>query len=188
MVFSPAADSAAEATLESFQVPVSQDSIPTLAPPFNGGTWLAGDGPSNNSNHRRASTAIDGHIYSAEGFAIDWVKVGPNGDSRRDGATHNKNDDWWGWGEPVLAVADGEITEVVDGIPDNTPRVLPPSPSIPLPETTSSCRLLPIAMSRIRTCKAQASRFACTIVFIEETYSPSSETAVTPPAPTCTCR
>ncbi len=126
IVFSPAADSAADTTLESFQVPVSQDSVPTLAPPFNGGTWLAGDGPSNNSNHRRAITAIDGHIYSAERFAIDWVKVGPNGDSRRDGATHNKNDDWWGWGEPVLAVADGEITEVVDGIPDNTPRVLPP--------------------------------------------------------------
>ncbi len=125
MVFS-AAGSATDATLEDFQVPVSQDSVPTLAPPFNGGTWLAGDGPVNDSNHRRAITAIDGHTYSAERFAIDWVKVGPNGDSRHDGATRTKNDDWWGWGEPVLAVADGEITEVVDGIPDNTPRVLPP--------------------------------------------------------------
>ncbi len=124
MVFSPAADSARDATLEDFQVSVSQDSVPT--PPFNGGTWLAGDGPANDSAHRRTITAVDGHIYSAERFAIDWVKVGPNGDSRHDGATLNKNDDWWGWGEPVLAVADGEITEVADGIPDNTPRVLPP--------------------------------------------------------------
>jgi hypothetical protein len=96
----------------------------TLSPPFHGGTWLAGDGPSNTTNHRRAITAVDGHIYSAERFAIDWIKVGPNGDSRHDGATRNEN--WWGWGEPVLAVADGEITEVVDEYPDNTPRVLPP--------------------------------------------------------------
>lgn len=125
MVFS-AAGSATDAILEDFQVPVSQDSIPALAPPFNGGTWLAGEGPVNDSNHRRAITAIDGYTHSAERFAIDWVKVGPNGDSRHDGATRTKNDDWWGWGEPVLAVADGEITEVVDGIPDNTPRVLPP--------------------------------------------------------------
>jgi hypothetical protein len=125
MVFS-ATNSATDATLEDFQVPVSQESVPTLAPPFNGGTWLAGDGPVNDSNHRRAITAIDGHTYSAERFAIDWVKVGPNGDSRHDGATRTKNEDWWGWGEPVLAVADGEITEVLDGIPDNTPRVLPP--------------------------------------------------------------
>ena len=123
MIFS-AAGSASDATLENFQVPVSRDPAPTLAPPFNGGSWVAGDGPGNHSNHRRAITAIDGHTYSAERFAIDWVKVGPNGDSRHNGSARNEN--WWGWGEPVLAVADGEITEVVDGIPDNTPRVLPP--------------------------------------------------------------
>jgi hypothetical protein len=95
-----------------------------LDPPFRGGTWFAGNGPSNNSDHRRTITAIDGHIHSAERFAIDWIKVGPNGDSRHDGAAHNEN--WWGWGEPMLAVGDGEITEVVDGTPDNPPRVLPP--------------------------------------------------------------
>lgn len=124
MVFSPKAGNTVEATLEDFQVPVSRESVPLLIPPFKGGIWLAGEGPANNSNHRRTITAIDGHIYSAERFAIDWVKVGPNGDSRHDGATQNEN--WWGWGEPILAVADGEITEVVDGISDNTPRVLPP--------------------------------------------------------------
>jgi murein DD-endopeptidase len=113
-----------DATLESFPVPVRQEPVLTLSPPFHGGTWVAGDGPSNTANHRRAITAIDGHIYSAERFAIDWVKVGPNGDSRHDGSS--RNDNWWGWGEPVLAVADGEITEVVDEFPDNTPRVLPP--------------------------------------------------------------
>jgi hypothetical protein len=103
---------------------VSREPVLRLSSPFHGGTWLAGDGPSNATNHRRTITAIDGHIYSAERFAIDWLKVGPNGDSRHDGST--RNDNWWGWGEPVLAVADGEITEVVDEFPDNTPRVLPP--------------------------------------------------------------
>jgi hypothetical protein len=123
--FKPAgADSVSDTTLESFEVPVRQDSVPKLSPPFNGGIWVAGDGPMNNANHRRSIFAIDGHIYSPERFAIDWVKVGPNGDSRHDGATKNEN--WWGWGEPVLAVADGEITEAVDQFPDNQPKVLPP--------------------------------------------------------------
>jgi len=94
--------STTDATLENFQVPVSHDAAPTLDPPFRGGTWFAGNGPSNNSDHRRTITAIDGHIHSAERFAIDWIKVGPNGDSRHDGAAHNEN--WWGWGEPMLAV------------------------------------------------------------------------------------
>jgi hypothetical protein len=111
-----------ETTLEDFPVALSQDAVPLLGPPFAGGVWLAGDGSSNDSGHRRSIFAIDGHIYSPERFAIDWVKVGPNGDSH-DGTARNEN--WWGYGEPILAVADGEVTQIVDGIPENTPRVLP---------------------------------------------------------------
>lgn len=127
LVFSlqPAGDgNPSETTLQDFQVSVRREPVPRLSPPFRGGTWVAGDGPMNNSNHRRSIFAIDGHIYSPERFAIDWVKVGPNGDSRHDGSSRNQN--WWGWGEPVLAVADGEITEAVDQFPDNVPKVLPP--------------------------------------------------------------
>jgi murein DD-endopeptidase len=126
MVFSAnaAEGKSTDAILENLPVPISHDPVLTLSPPFHGGTWLAGDGPSNTTNHRRSLFAIDGHIYSPERFAIDWIKVGPNGDSRHDGSS--RNDNWWGWGEPVLAVADGEIVEVVDDYPDNTPRVLPP--------------------------------------------------------------
>lgn len=113
-----------DATLEDFQVPVDQGPVPTLGLPFHGGIWLAGDGPANDSDHRRSIFAIDGHIYSPERFAIDWEKIGANNDTRNGGSTRNEN--WWGWGEPVLAVADGDITEAVDQFHDNAPRVLPP--------------------------------------------------------------
>lgn len=99
----------------------------------------------NNSNHRRSIFAIDGHIYSPEPFAIDWPKIGPNGDSRHDGTT---NENWWSWGEPVLAVADGEITEVVDEFPDNTPRVLPP---VTLDNIAGNHMILQIAQNRFVT-------------------------------------
>ena len=127
MIFSTepkGATQASDATIDDFPVPVSQESVLTLSPPFNGGIWVAGDGAANDSNHRRSLFAIDGNVYSPERFAIDWVKVGPNDDSRHDGSSKNEN--WWGWGEPVLAVADGEITEAVDEFPDNTPKVIPP--------------------------------------------------------------
>lgn len=117
-------DKPGDTTLGDFPVAVDQNPVPILSPPFDGGIWLAGDGPFNDSNHRRSIFAVDGRVYSPERFAIDWIRVGPNGDSRHDGSSKNEN--WWGWGEPVLAVADGEITEVVDEFPDNTPRVLPP--------------------------------------------------------------
>ena len=125
MIFSPGADEGtADTTLENFQVAVRRESLPVLSPPFRGGIWLAGDGPANNTGHRRSIFAIDGHLYSPERFAIDWIKVGANGDSHHEGTARNEY--WWGYGEPILAVADGEVTEVVDGIADNTPRKLPP--------------------------------------------------------------
>lgn len=148
LVFSstPAGTQPSDATFEDFPVVVNKDSIPILGPPFNGGIWLAGDGPANGSNHRRSIFAIDGHLYSPERFAIDWVKVGPNGDSRHDGTSKNEN--WWGWGEPVLAVADGDITEVVDEFPDNTPRVLPP---VTLDNIAGNHIVLQIAQNRFVT-------------------------------------
>lgn len=144
MVFSP--EGSADTTLQDFPVTVSHDPVLTLAPPFNGGTWLAGDGPVNDSPHRRTIMAIDGRTYSPERFAIDWVKVGPNGDSTHDGKTRNENS--WGWGEPVLAVADGDITEVVDGIPDNVPGNLPP---VTLDNISGNHVIMQIAPSRFVT-------------------------------------
>jgi hypothetical protein len=49
--------------------------------------------------------------------------VGDNGNSFHDNRDRNEN--FWAFGQPVLAVADGEITEVVDDIPDNIPGKLP---------------------------------------------------------------
>lgn len=135
-----------ETTLQDFQVSVDRESVPRLSSPFRGGIWVAGDGPMNNSNHRRSIFAIDGHIYSPERFAIDWVKVGPNGDSRHDGSSRNEN--WWGWGEPVLAVADGEVTEAVDQFPDNIPKVLPP---VTLDNIAGNHVILKIAPNRFVT-------------------------------------
>lgn len=113
---------AGETTLEDYPVAVGQEPPPLFVPPFEGGVWLAG-GLSSGSDHRRTVVALDGHARQPERFAIDWVKVGPNGNSYHDAPERNEN--WWGYGEPIHAVADGEVTAVVDGIAENTARTLP---------------------------------------------------------------
>ena len=112
----------AKSILNGFPVIVSREQVPVLAPPFEEGIWVASEGPANESGHRRTLLAIDGRVHAPERFASDWVKVGPNGDSRRGTA---KNEDYWAYGQPILSVADGEVTTVVDGIPDNMPGTLP---------------------------------------------------------------
>jgi murein DD-endopeptidase MepM/ murein hydrolase activator NlpD len=45
----------------------------------------------------------------------------------KDGATHTgsgtSNEDYWAYGQPVLSPATGEVVTVIDGLPDQAPRV-----------------------------------------------------------------
>lgn len=108
-----------ESALDGVVVPVSQQEPPVLRSPLGQGIWLAGNGPSNISVHRRDVEALNGRVYSAQRFATDWMLVGPNGNTFHDSRARNEN--FWDFGQPVVAVADGEVTEVVEGIPDHLP-------------------------------------------------------------------
>ena len=94
----------------------------TLAPPVGAGDWWIGLGPSNTSEHRRAVIRVgeDTVPHLAQRFAIDWVKVDARGEYARD-HRGRRNTDWYGYGEPVIAIADAIVAGVIDSIPDNTP-------------------------------------------------------------------
>jgi murein DD-endopeptidase MepM/ murein hydrolase activator NlpD len=105
-------------TVES-NVAVSTARPPVLGPPLRGGEWLAGNGPSNNSGHRRALMPVDGRLVGAQRFAIDWVKVDANGRTFAGDARDNKA--YHAYGADVLAVADAAVVATKDGIPENVP-------------------------------------------------------------------
>jgi hypothetical protein len=92
-----------------------------LGPPLRGGPWWAANGPSNDSKHRRALLPIDGRVALSQRFATDWVrgdeagKLLHSGDPRR-------NSSWFSYGQEVLAVADGIVSSIRDGIPENVPQ------------------------------------------------------------------
>jgi len=110
--------------IDSVMTSVTEPATSVL-PPIRGGDWLAGNGPSNDSPHRRALVPVDGKAWLSQRFAIDFVKIGPNGNTWHDDRTRNEN--FWGYGEPIVAVADGEVVSVVDSIPENLPDHLPTS-------------------------------------------------------------
>jgi hypothetical protein len=114
--------------IDSLVTPVGHENVLILGTPMRGGDWLAGSGPSNSSDHRRTLVPLNGKIWISQRFAIDWVKVGPNGNTWH--GDRGRNENFWGFGEPVLAVADGEVVTVSDSIPDNTPGKLPVAPTI----------------------------------------------------------
>ena len=93
-----------------------------IAAPLRGGGWLAGNGPSNTSEHRRALLQVDGHGYLAQRFAIDWIQFGKNGELGTGKGTENR--DYSSYGAEVLAVASGRVVGLKDGIIENKPESL----------------------------------------------------------------
>ena len=105
----------------------------TLAPPLAGDNWLVANGCCAASPHRRAALPIDGRLTVFERFAIDWIRVDPALDpasipqpavlpSVSVSADATTNDAYLAYGEPLLAVADGTVVQVVDGRPEQPPQ------------------------------------------------------------------
>jgi len=92
-----------------------------LSPPLRGGPWIAVYDPSLKSGHRRVVFAVDGRARIPARFAIDWIKLGPEGLSAHDDATVMSNS--YGYGEEALAVADAVVTSAVDEFPEPTPDI-----------------------------------------------------------------
>jgi murein DD-endopeptidase len=108
-----------DVTMETPPAIVGRAPVTVIAPPLRGDGWLAGNGPSNTSVHRRALIPIDGRAYISQRFAIDWVQLHEDGKTYRGDPLDNKN--YRAYGTEIHSVADGTVTEVKDGIPQNTP-------------------------------------------------------------------
>ena len=105
-------------TVECAHVAVGRD-VAVISAPLRGDNWVAANGPANTSGHRRALIPIDGRAQIAQRFAIDWVRINPDGNTFVGDEKNNKN--YRAYGSDALAVADGVVTEVKDGIPQNIP-------------------------------------------------------------------
>ncbi|MGH7664157.1 MAG: M23 family metallopeptidase [Gemmatimonadaceae bacterium] len=113
-------DSAETKHLAGAQTPVHPPAEP-IGPPLRGGVWLTGNGPSSTSGHRRALIPVGGKPSIAQRFAIDYVKVGDA--DRRFTGDSLENSSYHAYGEDALAVADGIVVAVKDGIPENVPGI-----------------------------------------------------------------
>jgi murein DD-endopeptidase MepM/ murein hydrolase activator NlpD len=71
----------------------------------------------------------NGRTTIPQRFAVDFIGVDSSGRAVRGDFRKSTNADWIGFGAEVLAIADGVVREMRDGIPDNTPLVEPPPPA-----------------------------------------------------------
>jgi hypothetical protein len=91
----------------------------TLGPPVSGSNWVASSGPSNDSHHRVGLVVVDGTAQISRRYAIDWLQM-DGGETFAGNERDNRS--YLAYDEAVLAVGDGTIVAVTDGLPDNDPR------------------------------------------------------------------
>ena len=94
-----------------------------IAPPLTGPNWLDGDSCCDMSAHRTALNPINGEIWAAERFAIDYVQLGPDGRMLTGDETDLASYPYYG--SDVVAVGDGPVVGVVDGLPEQVPGQSP---------------------------------------------------------------
>ena len=107
-------------TLEDSGYKVSAAEIPVLGTPFGqDGNWLAINAPTNDSIHRRTLMTLKGDMHISQRFAVDWVLCK---DQRNYfGGDGKKRSDHYCYGVPVVAVEDGSIVDLQDGLAEGEP-------------------------------------------------------------------
>lgn len=103
-----------------------------LGPPLSGGRWLVVEGPGNSLSHHWGSlVAANGEVTIPQRYALDLFGLDGKGRVLRSGPgdlAGSKREDWIGFGQDVLAVADGVVRDASDGAPDHEPLTPQPEP------------------------------------------------------------
>jgi hypothetical protein len=111
--------SASEGEVDGPKVAVDRRPAIVIEPPLAGDGWLATAACCGPNAHRDLRLAIDGRrIETGELFAVDYGRVEGNRVFEGDGST---NEQFFGYGADVLAVADGTVVFTQDGEPEQTP-------------------------------------------------------------------
>ena len=101
------------------EVAIDRQPAIVIKPPLKGDGWLSTNACCTPNIHRDLRLAFNGNrIVTGETFAIDYGLV--RGDRNYDG-DGTKNEQHYAFDQDVLAVADGTVVFVNDGLPDETP-------------------------------------------------------------------
>ncbi|MCJ7543683.1 MAG: peptidoglycan DD-metalloendopeptidase family protein [Phycisphaerae bacterium] len=98
------------------EIPVPQKHQATLHLPFQGDWNVLWGGDTAEQNQH--------HEVPNQRYAFDFIAVGADGSDHR--GTGDKNEDFYAFGKEILSPAEGVVTDVINGVRDNTPGSMNP--------------------------------------------------------------
>jgi Peptidase family M23 len=123
---------------------VNHRAVALIAPPLRGEGYISADSCCDATRHTRAAMPINGRVWIAQRYAVDWEQV--DGQGRIYNGPQEKLESYTIFGKPVLAVVDGMVVAVIDGLPEQTPGKFPTH--IPLEEADGNSVILDLGQQR----------------------------------------
>ena len=102
---------------------VERDAPLIVSPPLRGPRWLASTGCCAFNEHRGAVLPINGRLYAAQRFAVDFIQLTP--DNRFFSGPVNELASFAYYGSEIRSVAAGRVVRVEKGRPQNVPGAFP---------------------------------------------------------------
>jgi hypothetical protein len=100
---------------------VDRRNVVVVGPPLKGSNYVAADSCCS-ALHRQASLPINGKIWLAQRFAVDYEQLDSD---NRIYSGEKEVENYTIYGQEAIAVADGTVVKVTDGVPEQEPGVFP---------------------------------------------------------------
>jgi hypothetical protein len=123
---------------------VDKRPVAVIGPPLRGDRYISADSCCDAVRHTRAAMAINGRVWLAQRYAVDWEQTDAGG--RIYVGPREKLESYAIFGQPVLAVADAVVVSVIDGEPEQTPGKYPTN--ITLDKADGNCVILDLGNRR----------------------------------------
>jgi Peptidase family M23 len=119
-------------------IKVDRQPVVLISPPLRGEGYISADSCCDATRHTRAALPVNGRMWIAQRYAVDWEQLNAGG--RIYAGPRDKLESYAIFGQPVLAVANGLVVNVVDGQPEQTPGSYPTN--IPIAEADGNSVIL----------------------------------------------
>ena len=108
---------------EGGEVALDRRDVVVIGPPLRGERFIAADSCCDANRHTRAALPVNGRIFLAQRFAVDWEELDAQG--RIYAGPQSAVTSYTIYGRDVLAVADARVVAIRDGLPDQPPGKMP---------------------------------------------------------------
>jgi hypothetical protein len=133
-----------EITESGGEVAVKRRPVVSIGPPLRGEGYVSADSCCDASRHTRAALPVNGRVWVAQRYAVDWEQLDAQGHIRKE--PQGSLESYTIFGKPVFAVADAVVVAVTDGLPEQTPGKYPTN--IPLDEADGNSVILDLGEQR----------------------------------------